>query len=64
MGFPCSSVDKYSAYSADTRVQFLGREDPLEKEMATPSGILAWRIPWIVTCPAPLSTGLQESAIT
>ena len=26
-------------------VQFLGQEDPLEKEMATPSSILAWRIP-------------------
>ena len=24
----------------------LGREDPLEKEMATHSSILAWRIPW------------------
>ena len=30
----------------ETRVQFLGREDPLEKEMATHSGMLAWRIPW------------------
>ena len=30
----------------ETRVQFLGREDPREKEMATHSGILAWRIPW------------------
>ena len=29
----------------DTRVQSLGREDPLEKEMATHSCILAWRIP-------------------
>ena len=29
----------------ETRVRSLGREDPLEKEMATPSGILAWRIP-------------------
>ena len=29
-----------------TRVQFLGWEDPLEKEMATRSSILAWRIPW------------------
>ena len=29
-----------------TQVQFLGREDPLEKEMATHSSILAWRIPW------------------
>ena len=28
-----------------TRVRFLGREDPLEKEMATHSRILAWRIP-------------------
>ena len=27
-------------------VQSLGREDPLEKEMATHSSILAWRIPW------------------
>ena len=27
-------------------VQSLGREDPLEKEMASHSGILAWRIPW------------------
>ena len=30
----------------DTRVPSLGREDPLEKEMATHSSILAWRIPW------------------
>ena len=27
-------------------VRFLGQEDPLEKEMATHSSILAWRIPW------------------
>ena len=27
-------------------VRFLGREDPLEKEMASHSSILAWRIPW------------------
>ena len=30
----------------ETWVQSLGREDPLEKEMATHSIILAWRIPW------------------
>ena len=30
----------------DTWVQSLGREDPLEKEMATHSSILAWEIPW------------------
>ena len=30
----------------ETWVGFLGREDPLEKEMATHSSILAWEIPW------------------
>ena len=30
----------------ETRVQSLGQEDPLEKEIATYSSILAWRIPW------------------
>ena len=30
----------------ETWVQFLGLEDPLEKEMAIHSSILAWRIPW------------------
>ena len=30
----------------DTWVQSLGGEDPLEKDMATHSNILAWRIPW------------------
>ena len=30
----------------ETRVQSLGRENPLEKEMATHSSILAWKIPW------------------
>ena len=30
----------------ETQVQFPGREDPLEKEMAAHSSILAWRIPW------------------
>ena len=29
-----------------TQVQFLGWGDPLEKEMATHSSILAWKIPW------------------
>ena len=31
----------------ETRVQFLGREDPLEKEMAIHSSTLAWKIPWM-----------------
>ena len=30
----------------ETRVQSLDQEDPLEKEMATDSSILAWKIPW------------------
>ena len=31
----------------EIQVQSLGREDPLEKEMATHSSILAWKIPWM-----------------
>ena len=31
----------------ETQVRSLGREDPLEKEMATHSGALAWKIPWM-----------------
>ena len=34
----------------ETRVQSLGQEDPLEKEMATHSSILAWRILWTEDC--------------
>ena len=30
----------------ETHIHFLGQEEPLEKEMATHSSILAWRIPW------------------
>ena len=44
-GFPCSSVVKNLLAMQETRVRFLGWEDPLEKEMATLSSILAWRIP-------------------
>ena len=45
-GFPRSSVGKNLPAMQETGVQFLGREDPLEKEMGTHSSILAWRIPW------------------
>ena len=31
----------------ETRVRFLGQEDPLEREMATHSSTLAWKIPWM-----------------
>ena len=37
---------KHLATNRETWVQFLGQEDLLEKEMATHSSILAWRIPW------------------
>ena len=48
----------------ETRVRFLGREDPLEKEMATHSSILAWRIPWTEEPGGLQSMGLQESDMT
>ena len=47
MGFPSGTVVKKSACQCRRRKrQFLGWEDPLEKEMATHSSILAWKIPW------------------
>ena len=44
----------------ETQVQSLGWEDPLEKEMATHSSILAWRIPWIEEPGKLQSTGSQR----
>ena len=44
----------------ETRVQFLGQEDPLEKEMSTHSSILAWRIPWTEEPSGLQSTGSQR----
>ena len=38
-----------------------GQEDPLEKEMATPSSILAWRIPWTEGPGRLRSMGSQKS---
>ena len=43
-----------------TRVQHLGREDPLEKKKTTHSSILAWRIPWTEVPGGPQSVGLQR----
>ena len=48
----------------ETWVRFLGWEDPLEKEMATHSSILAWRIPWTEEPGGLRSIGLQESDMT
>ena len=44
----------------DTQVRSLGREDPLEKEMATHSNILAWIIQWIEDLGKLQSTGSQK----
>ena len=44
----------------ETRVQSLGWEDPLEKEMATHNSILAWRIPWMEEPGRLQSTGSQR----
>ena len=43
---PGGSDGKASAYNAGDRVQTLGQEDLLEKEIAIHSSILAWKTPW------------------
>ena len=44
----------------ETGIQSLGQEDPLEREVATHSSILAWRIPWMEEPGGLQSTGLQR----
>ena len=44
----------------ETQVQSLSWEDPLEKEMATHSNILAWKIPWTEEPGRPQSMGWQR----
>ena len=44
----------------ETCVRSLGREDPLEKELATHSSTLAWKIPWTEEPGRLLSMGLQR----
>ena len=48
----------------ETWVRSLGQEDPLEKEMATYSSILAWRIPWTEELGGLESMGHKESDTT
>ena len=48
----------------ETWVGSLGWEDPLEKEMATHSSILAWRIPWTEELGGLQSTGRKELDMT
>ena len=48
LGFPVAQLVKNLPTVWETWVQSLGCEDPLEKEKATHSSFLAWRIPWTV----------------
>ena len=45
----------------ETQVRSLGQEDPLEKEMATRSSTLAWKIPWMEKSGGLQSMGLQTA---
>ena len=62
LGFPGGSDGKVSVHNAADPVQSLGQEDPLEKEMATHSSILAWRSPWTEEPRRLQSTGSQRVA--
>ena len=48
----------------ETRVQSLGQEDPLEKEMATHSSILAWEISWTEEPGGPIIHGVAKESDT
>ena len=58
--FPCGSGVKHPPVTQKTRVRSLGWEDPLEKEMATHSSVLAWEIPWTEEPGRLQSTGFQR----
>ena len=59
-GFPVDSDGKNLPAMPETWVRSLGQEDPLEKEMATHSSILAWEIPWTEEPHGLRSIGLQR----
>ena len=59
--FPGGSVVKNLPAVQDMWVPSLGREDPLEKELATHSSILAWEIPWAEKPGRLQSIGSQKS---
>ena len=42
-----AQMAKHLPTMQETRIQSLGREEPLEKEMATHSSTVAWKIPWM-----------------
>ena len=57
---PVAQTVKNSTAMQETSVRSLGREDPLEKGMASHSSILAWRIPWMEEPVRLQSLGLQR----
>ena len=57
---PVAQMVKRLSAMQETRAWSLGREDPLEKEMAAHSSILAWKIPWMAEPGRLPSTGLQR----
>ena len=59
-GFPGGSVVKNPSSKQEMQVQSLGWEDPLDKEMATHSSILAWKILWTEEPGGLQSMGLQR----
>ena len=56
----CTSPEHLSHASNLGRFQSLGQEDPLEKEMATHSSVLAWKVPWTDDPGRLQSTGSQR----
>ena len=56
-GFLVAQTAKHLPAMQETRVRFLSWEDPLEKEMATHSSVLAWRFPGTGECGGLLSVG-------
>ena len=63
-GFPGGSAVKNRPAMQETWVQSLGWEDPLEKEMATHSSILVWKISWTEGSGGPMPWGHKESGVT
>ena len=61
MCFPSGSVVKNPPARQEMEIQSLGQEDPLEKEMATHSSMLAWKISWTEEPGKLQSIGSQKS---
>ena len=63
-GLPRWFSGKDSACSARDMGSILGGEDPLEKEIATHSSILAWRVPWTEAPSRLQSMGFQSIGLS